>query len=468
MSLNDYFLALRKQWLVIIALALIGAAIGYGYAQTQPNVYRSQAAVVVLPARGDSTAELVQGSNYVQSLVRTYTLIATSPVVLEPVIDRLELTITPRALAGQVVVETPLDSTVLNIAVTGRSPAGTTAIANEIATELAEAVKDLSPQTTGSGPAVRIETISPAAEPRVPIAPNTRLFIVVGALAGLAIGMVYAWLRRLLATRLQSREDVAGVTETPVLGEVTSVAHGSTLPDAVRRAETGLAAESIRGVAAGLRFANVDGDTSVILITSATSNEGKSSVALSTALILAEQGQRVLLIDADLRRGSIAEMTGLEGGVGVTTILVGDIEFADAIQHWGTSNLSVLPSGAIPPNPGQLLTSDHLRQLVADARERFDVVVIDSTPVLAVSDPLWLAPVVDGILVVARYRFTKRHSLRRTLDELESTRVRILGIVLNAVKRVDSSPYYDNVHPTSQPWRWRKRDRRGGKPKPRP
>ncbi|MEV5041010.1 polysaccharide biosynthesis tyrosine autokinase [Microbacterium sp. LMI1x-1-1.1] len=467
MSLNDYFLALRKQWLAILVLAFLGAAIGYGYAQTQTDVYRAQSSVLVLPARGDSTAELVQGSSYVQSLVNTYALVATSPVVLEPVIDRLGLSISPRALAGQVTVETPLDSAVLNITVTGGSPSGTARIANAIATELADAVEGLSPQTNTSGPAVRIETISPAAESRVPIAPNTRLLIIVGALAGLVAGMVYAWLRRLLATRLQSREDIAGVTETPVLGEVTGVARGSTLPDAVRRAETGLAAESIRGVAAGLRFANVDGDTSVILVTSATSNEGKSSVALSTALILAEQGQRVLLIDADLRRGSIARMTGLEGGVGVTTILVGDIGFGEAIQHWGTSNLSVLASGTIPPNPGQLLTSDHLRELVKDARARFDVVVIDSPPVLAVSDPLWLAPVVDGILVVARHRFTKRQALRRTLDELESTRTRILGIVLNAVKRVDSSPYHDNAYATSQPSRWRKSERLGGRTKAR-
>ncbi|BDV29525.1 polysaccharide biosynthesis tyrosine autokinase [Microbacterium terricola] len=460
MSLNDYFLALRKQWLVIVALTILGALLGYAYAQTQPEVYRAQAAVVVIPARGDSTAELVQGSSYVQSLVRTYALVATSPVVLDPVIDRLGLSITPRALANQVVVETPLDSAVLTIAVTGGSPAGITAIADEIAVELADAVEALSPQTSASGPAVRIETISPATQPRVAIAPNTRLLIVAGALGGLVIGLVYAWLRRLLATRLQSRDDVASVTETPVLGEVTSVAHGSTLPDAVRRAETGLAAESVRGVAAGLRFANVDGDTGVILVTSATSGEGKSSVALSTALILAEQGQRILLIDADLRRGSIAEMTGLEGGVGVTTILVGDIELADAIQHWGTSNLSVLTSGTIPPNPGQLLTSDHLRQLVTAARDRFDIVVIDSPPVLAVSDPLWLAPVADGILVVARYRFTKRQSLRRTLDELESTRTRILGIVLNAVKRIDSSPYYDKAHQPSTSWRWSRKSKR--------
>ncbi len=462
MSLNDYFLALRKQWLAIVALALVGAALGFGYAQTQPNVYRAQASVVVLPARGDSTAELLQGTSYVQSLVRTYSLVATSPVVLEPVIDRLGLTITPRALARQVVVETPLDSAVLTISVTGGTPQGPAAIANEVATELAGAVEGLSPQTDDAGPAVRIETISPATESRVPIAPNTRLLIVAGALAGLVIGMVYAWLRRLLATRLQSREDVAGVTETPVLGEIANVSHGSTLPDAVRRAETGLAAESIRAVAAGLRFANVDGDTRVILVTSATSSEGKSSVSLSTALILAEQGQRVLLIDADLRRGSIAALTGLEGNVGVTTILVGDIDFEDAIQHWGTGNLSVLASGEFPPNPGQLLTSDHLRQLVNDAREKFDIVVIDSPPVLAVSDPLWLAPVADGILVVARHRFTKRQALRRTLDELESTRVRILGIVLNSVKRVEASPYYDNAHASPDPQRRRKRERRGG------
>ncbi|MCR2814120.1 polysaccharide biosynthesis tyrosine autokinase [Microbacterium sp. zg.Y1090] len=441
MTAVDYFRSLRRRWVVIVVLTVLGGLAGFAYASTQTETFRAQAAVVVIPTRGDSTMELVQGSNYVQGLVQTYAVVATSPAVLGPVIEELELDTTPRALAGRITVDSPLDTTVLEIAATGADPEMTANIANAVADQLADAVEDLAPQTQTSGPAVRVETISEAVAPRAPIAPNTRLIAIAGALAGFVLGVVYAVLRQLLATRLTSREDVAAVTDMPILGEV-SAAGGTSLPAAVRDSAVSAAAESVRGIAAGLRFANIDGDAKVILITSAVSGEGKSSIALATALILAEQGQRTLLIDADLRRGSIATLTGLEGGVGVTTVLLGDATEDEALHQWGSPSLRIMTSGTIPPNPGQLLASDHLRDLISAARERFDVVIVDSPPVLAVSDPMWLAPIVDGIVVIARYRYTKRDELVRALGELESTRARVFGLVLNGTKRAAGNPYY--------------------------
>lgn len=455
MTLSDYWQALRKRWPLILVLAVIGGIGGYAVAQLQPDVYRTQASVVVIPARGDSTSELVQGSSYVQGLVQTYTVVATSPAVLDPVIEDLDLEVSARSLATQITVDSPLNTTVLNVAVIGGDPALIVKIADAVARELAVAVEDLAPQTAAAASAVRVASISSAPEPDAPIAPNARLFAAVGALLGLMIGAAFALLRRLLATRIVSRSDISEVTDLPMLGEVYIAAAGATLPSTVRDAGTSLVAESVRGVAAALRFANVDDDTKVMLVTSADASEGKSSVSLALAQIIAEQGQSVLLIDADLRRGSVAELTGLEGAVGLTTVLVGDATEDEAIHSWGSPNLSVLARGATPPNPGQLLASEHLKQLIAKARLHFDVIIIDSPPVLAVSDPLWLAPIADGIVIVTRFRRTKRDALARTIAELEPARTRILGIVLNGTKQSNTNVYYAQKAPEKPRWRLR-------------
>jgi len=441
-TLQEYFASLVKSWWLIVALTLVGALGGYVYAQQQTEIYSSRSAVVVVPSRGDTTSELVQGANYVQNLVQTYAMVATSPLVLQPVIDELDLEATPYGLAGSITVENELGTSVLSITVRDPSAETAQAIADAVAIELADAVAQLSPVTEDSGAAVRIERITPARLSNYPVAPNVRLLVAAGAIAGLVAGAAFALLRRLLATRIGTRKDLEAVTDTALLGEVFASPRYP-LPTAVRQEPTGAVAESVRSVVAALRFANVERTTKVIMVTSAHQHEGKSSAATSIALILAESGNRVLLIDADLRRASVDTLTQLEGSVGLTTVLLGDIDLKSARQQWAGTTLDVLTSGVLPPNPGPLLNSDNLKTLIAQARKEYDVVLIDSPPVLAVSDPLWLAPLVDGVIMVVRSKSTKRESVSRALTALESAHTRILGLVLNGVKRSErNNPYY--------------------------
>ncbi|WP_439591361.1 polysaccharide biosynthesis tyrosine autokinase [Microbacterium sp.] len=442
MTLHDYLTSLRRHWVVIVLLTILGGAAGFGYAQTQTDMYSSTSSVMVIPARGDSTSELVQGANYVQTLVQTYIVVATSPQVLQPVIDDLDLDMTPQALAGTMTVDSPLNTAVLDIQVLNADPELARDIANATADELANAVSDLSPQNADNQPAVRVRTISSAQVPSYAVLPNTRLVTIMGALVGLALGFAYALLRRLFATRVTSNADIADITETPVLGDIIASSNGRTVPATIRTDPTGSVAESMRSFVAGLRFANVDGDTRVLLVTSSESGEGKSSISVATALIMAEQGSTVLLIDADLRRSSVGELTQLESSVGLTTVLLGDVRLETAVQPWASTGVDILTSGVLPPNPGQLLTSERVGEIVADVREKYDYVIIDSPPMLAVSDPRWLAPVADGVVVLARARKTRRDALTRTLAALNSTRTPVLGIVLNGVKREANNPYY--------------------------
>jgi capsular exopolysaccharide synthesis family protein len=198
-----------------------------------------------------------------------------------------------------------------------------------------------------------------------------------------------------------------------------------------------------------LAFADVDKPVSAVVVTSAMPGEGKSSVSVGLALSLAESMGRVLLIDADLRKPSVAEYTGLDGSVGLTSVLLGGSTIDDAVQPWGAPGLDVLVAGTIPPNPNQLLASDTMRATLAELKRRYDFVVIDTSPLIPVTDPLWLVHETDGAIVVARTMKTKRPHLAKAMDTLGSVGARVLGVVANDVKGHDRLTYYTESEKSS-------------------
>ncbi|KAA6433040.1 polysaccharide biosynthesis tyrosine autokinase [Agrococcus sediminis] len=440
MTLHEYAAALRKHWLVIVLLAALGAGAGWGVSQLMPERFRAETTVMIIPARGDSTTELVQGSNYVQSLVETYTVLARSPVVLEPVIEQMGLDETAARLAARTDVDAPLNTVVIEIGVSDASGERARDVADAIAVEFADAVAATSPEGADGEPAVRVSVIAPARTPLAAIAPNTRLNTVLGGGAGLVLGVLAALGLRLFGSRMGTVEELQEVLgETPVLGTVGRAGAGG-VAASLRDHPGGRVAETLRHTTAALKFVDMDQSRRVLLVSSAAAGEGKSSLSVGLALTLADVGHRVLLVEADLRRPTLAETTGVEGAVGLTTVLVGDATLAEAAQQWGHARLSVLPSGPKPPNPGQLFTSGRLRGVIEQARAAYEYVIIDAPPVLAVSDALWLAPAADASILVARADRTKRATLLRAIAALDATPATVLGVVLNAVT-LSRSPY---------------------------
>ncbi|WP_072313815.1 polysaccharide biosynthesis tyrosine autokinase [Agrococcus sp. Marseille-P2731] len=439
MTLHEYVTALLKHWLIIVVLGTLGAIAGYGASQLMDERFRAETTVMISPARGDSTSELVQGSNYVQGLVQTYAVLARSPIVLQPVIDDLGLEETAPRLAARTDVEAPLNTMVLEIGVTDATPEGARLAADAIAAEFTDAVADTSPEGVDGQPAVRVSVISPARAPLSAIAPNTRMNTVAGGGAGLALGVLAALALRRFGSRIGSVEELEEAVDAPVLGSIGRAGGGGPIA-ALRQHPSGSIAESVRQTTAALKYVDMDDAHRVLIVSSAGAGEGKSSTSLGLALTLAEVGSRVLLVEADLRRPSIAHMTGVEGAVGLTTILVGDATLAEATQVWGSERLRVLPSGPKPPNPGQLLTSARMRSLLEAARAEYEYVIIDTPPVVSVSDALWLAPAADAALLVARADRTRRDVLRRAIVAFDGTPAPVLGVVLNGVA-LARSPY---------------------------
>ena len=201
-----------------------------------------------------------------------------------------------------------------------------------------------------------------------------------------------------------------------------------------------LRAEAFRQMRTNLQFVNVDSPIRVLVVTSPGVKEGKSTTAANLAVTFAETGLRVLLIEGDLRRPRIAEYLGLEGSVGLTNVLAGQVGIKDVLQPWGDSGLTVLASGSIPANPSELLGSHSMQRLIESLKKSFDIIIIDTPPLLPVTDAAVAAVFADGAIVIVRHGKTTRHQLTQALRALDAVEAKILGTVLNMapVKGVDA------------------------------
>ncbi len=440
MTLLDYVVTLRRKFLAILVLGVLGATGAYSFAAATPSVYEASTSVLVTSELGSSGSDLVQGSTYVENLVSSYVLLARSEKVLQPVIDQLNLDASPRQLARVVSAESPLNTVLINVSVKGRDPKQAANLADAVTDSLARAVADVSP-VVGGKPAIRLTTTQSADVPRNPVEPNRYRWTALGALAGLLLGVGYALLRRTLGSAIADAADVARVTRVPVVGEIVEARKGMTLPASVLQDPSGIEAESLRGLAANLSFLGVDKGLRSLVMTSGSPGESKSSIAAATALVLAEAAKRVLLIDADMRAPSLHLLANLDNSIGLSTVLIGGHKLEVAAQPWGADGLHVLTSGPLVPNPGQLLSSDAMRSLIARAEESYDVVVVDSGPLLSVVDAVWLGHMVDGVLVVVRRGRTSTRTLLKTLDTLESANTPISGVVISRVARATRTEY---------------------------
>ncbi|TFD87883.1 polysaccharide biosynthesis tyrosine autokinase [Cryobacterium serini] len=444
----DYLRTITRRWLLIAIVGLLGGAVAWGYATTQPAQYQATNSVFVTSDRGETTGELLQSSTFTQNLVQSYAQLATTPTVLAPVISKLGLNISTQALASRVTAEIPINTVFINITVTSRSSTQAVALADAVSDSLATAVENLAPKGPDNLPSITVETVSPAQLPGSPFAPNTQLIVVTGLLLGLVLGVLYALAREVFDTRVSTEKDLDRVSSDPLLGMIGRKKRTDPAGLVMRVMPHSALAEAYRRVRANLEFIDVDSPPRSAVVTSAVTRDGKSTTAINLALAMAERSSRVLLIDADLRRPSIAELCDLEGDVGLTTVLLGDVGPDDAIVRW-SNGIDVLPSGAVPPNPGQLLGSDAMKTLMQRLLLDYDFIVVDSPPLLPATDALGLSHLTDGAIVVARYRATTRQQLATTLESLEAVNARILGIVLNQVRERRAEVYYGPLTPTA-------------------
>jgi capsular exopolysaccharide synthesis family protein len=444
LDLGDYSRVLRRNWIWVAALTLAALlAAGAASFLVKPTYTANTQLFVAIQGSG-TVSELQQGNSFSQARVQSYVQTVATPVVLQPAIDSLGLKVSPQELAKRVKATTEINTVLIGITVSDESPVAAAATASAIANSLVKAVDSLEKPRNGSGASpVSLSIITPAQAPAEPSAPNTRMNLLTGLLIGLALGACVAILRGIVDDQIRGDADIRLVTQAPMLGGISFDNDARKKPLLTQTGAQSPRAESFRQLRTNLQFANITGHAKTVLLTSSLPGEGKSTTATNLSIALAQAGQSVCLVDADLRRPMVNEYLGLDRTVGLTTALLGKAAVDDLLQPWGNDNLYVLTSGVVPPNPSELLGSQEMKALIDHLESVFDTVIIDAPPLLPVTDAAVLSQHVGGIVVVVGCQTVRRRDLEKAMGALKLVGANVLGVVLNRapVKGPDAYAY---------------------------
>ncbi len=316
-------------------------------------------------------------------------------------------------------------------------------------------LRDLEARTQESGLETQLRTtnlriVEKAAVPRDPIVPRKSRNYQLALIIGLAIGFGLTILFERMDNTVKTPDDVTQQLGLPFLGMVPTASVGRSLGGARGEAELPIAlrepqsaaAEAYRVIRTNLIFSAPSPKGRLILFGSANPGEGKTTSVANLAASLAQNGAKVLAVDADLRRPTLHRHFGLEHTPGLSDLVVGRARLADVVHATSVPGLSILPCGYIPPNPAELLGSDALRDVLQGLRKKHDWVLVDAPPILAMADTPVLCPFVDGLVLVVWSESSSRPALRRALDQIERVGGKLTGVVLNKVDLQRNAYYY--------------------------
>lgn len=459
MTLRDYLALGRRWWWLLVLGAILGGAAAWAVTGRITPVYAARATLVVNQVQDQSDPYRNILAN--QSLTKTYAELATSDINIERAHKRLnDPELTTRYIEKRVSGSAAEGTQLIFLTAEDRSPARAAQIANALAATFPDFIRELQAgQTTPNTVA-----IGEAAKPNNdPVRPNKSLNVALGMLAGLFMVTVAVGLVEYLDDGIDERDDIAKF-DAPFLGHVLQVAppkgtkRERWVPSLMANPQTPLA-EAFRQIQANMAFSLSAHPAKVILVTSASPGEGKSTTAANLAEATAESSKKVLLIDGDLRKPDAHRYFSLPNASGLTSAFLAGTPVSPAFfGHIGYS-LAVLTSGPVPPNPSELLSSPRLARMIEAMRDQFDLVIIDSPPILGLADAtLWLS-MVDGVILVARKGRTRRGAFTNAIQAIRSSSVPLIGVVLNGASRRNATIYdysygYAYRHPEGHRRRW--------------
>lgn len=286
----------------------------------------------------------------------------------------------------------------------------------------------------------KAELAQPATVPSSPSSPRTSRNVALGILLGLLLGIGLAVGREQFDRSLRDLDDIDEILRLPVLGTIPRSRAISERGAGAELTPTGAEGEAFRMLRASLHYFNVDRTVTSILVTSAAAQDGKTTVAWNLALAEARAGTRILYIEADLRRPSLAASLGVSDDDGLSLVLAGISQPAGAIRT--IDGVDVLTAGPLPPNPAELIESKRMSELLKWAENEYDRVIVDTPPSAVVADAVPLFSLIGGIAVVVRLQKSPREPLEQLKDQLVNTSAPVLGIVVNGIEGATDSTYY--------------------------
>lgn len=429
MELRDYLRIVRKQWMLIAVVTGVAVAAAALLTLRMTPLYASTATLFISTSTGDDAAAAYQGGLFSQQRVRSYADLIDGERIAGSVREAAAPARSVDDVQSSISASVVPDTVLLDLAVTDPDPEQAQRLANEVSVQFAALVADLETPPGSNEATVKVTVVDAADLPDNPISPQPARNLGLGLALGLLVGVGLAVLRDVLDTSVKSGAQLADLGVSP-LGVTVYDSESVKQPIVVEGGSHQPQSEAFRQIRTNLQFIDVDNPPHAVVVTSSVSAEGKSSSSINLALTLALAGTKAVLVDADLRRPKVDQYMNLVGAVGLTTVLTERASLDDVLQPYGESGLTVLPAGAIPPNPSELLGSRHMAELLADLTSRFDMVILDSPPLLPVTDAAVLSRLADGAILVTRYGKTSHEEVSRSVETLRSADARLLGGIL--------------------------------------
>ncbi|WP_343282050.1 polysaccharide biosynthesis tyrosine autokinase [Micrococcus sp. 2A] len=457
-TLRDVMAVFRRRWLPVLLATLLGLGLAALLTALQPRLYTSSSTAVVNPVVTDNPAAALSQDTVAKSRAVQYNELAKSMLVATRAVDLVDFPLTPGQARGAVTTTVPTGTSLIQVRAEWADAQQAAQLADAWVEALTQEADTLA-RADGATPQVQINRMLPATVPGSHSSPREALNLLVGGALGLAAGVGLALLLEALDRRIRGTEDLQRAGLTPIgmipasielSGDRRVLLEGGSNPDASHFRVR----EAFNELRINLQFMNPDDPPRIITVTSTNPADGKSTVAANLAATLAHAGVPSVLVDADLRRPTVATTFGLLAGAGLSDVVVGRADLADVIQAPAEfGGLLVLPAGQVPPNPTELLMSDRFKQAL-EALAETHMVIVDAPPLLAVSDAAVMATRLDGALLVLDAKSTTRDDVRQAVTALERVHAPILGAVLNRVESKGKDGrygYYRSDYTTAAP-----------------
>ena len=309
--------------------------------------------------------------------------------------------------------------------------------------------EEADPFKTTSLKANNVRVIDEAEVPKFPVRPKKSQNMLLAVIIGLIGGMALAFLAEYLDNTLKTTDDVERYAKLPLLGCVPSIERSFSEKEKdlfVSVAPTSPISEAYRSIRTAIAFSSSDEkELKDILVTSAGPQEGKSITACNLAITMAYSGNSVLLVDADMRKPRIHEVFGIDSEFGLSNFLTGQADLDKIIKKTNIENLQVVTCGHIPPNPSELLGTKHMKAFLEKARQKFNVVVVDSPPLTIVTDAVILSSIMDGTVLVISSKKTTRSAVYHAKQLMTNAKANVLGVVLNNL-HIERKNYYSHYY----------------------
>lgn len=442
LNLQDFARLLRSRWITVCATTLVVVLGALAYTLLTTPLYQASTRLYVSTTTGGASAvELYQGNRLSQERVLSYTELLMGQTLAQRTIDKLGLNMNAETLRGHVKATAKPDTVLIDVKVLDASPVRARDTANALSDEFVTMVRELETPEDGSRPDARVVVEQRASIPVIPVSPKMSRNLLGGLALGLLMGIGLAVLRDVLDNTVKERETLEEITDAGIVGSIPLDKERRKQPAITFDRDNSAIAEAFRKLRTNLQFLSVDHPPRVIVVTSSMPNEGKSTTAINIALALAEAEHNVVLVDGDMRRPTLDKYLDLVGSVGFSTVLSGGASLTEALQKTRFPGLTVLTSGATPPNPSELLGSMSAKKVLGEMRAQFDYVIVDSSPLLAVTDAAILAAGADGVLVMARFGQTKRDQLTHAVANLHAVGASLLGAVFTMMPARGNASY---------------------------